>query len=746
MYSLLIKLRLWMLFLVVVVVSACSDAGVKSLPISLSDSGSDSIELNQDVLNSKEEQLKIDKKTADFNARYVDLENAIEGALPFFPLSASVLNTRLEGALALAGERIAEIVSRENSELTFVNTMKALDEVFFIVNEQYGLIELLAETSSIEEVKAAARKASQKLQVWFVDFNSRKDVYEKLKALRDKDLGLNVADAKLLADTIQEFESQGFHLPEETQLQAQELKKKLAGLTSHFDEGLAESNKTVVTLTRDELGDISEVGLEQLASRKNADGNYDIRVAIYSSDVLPVLEYVPVEATRKKIYVARDNRAESQNSKVVEEILQTRIRLAKLLGEKSWAHYAMKGKMAESPEIALPFVEGLAHRLKPKLDQELEALAKLKSEETGHGNAVINVWDVSYFERIRIESEFNFDLNTLKPYFEYNHVFGAMVEHYQELFDLKISKVQNVPYVWEGKVELYELHDKTSNNFLGFLYLDMFPRPETEKYGHFAMFPVRSGIKFANGVYRRPVASLVCNFPEGADGNPALLSLDNVETLFHEFGHAIHHLLSQAEHTSQAGTNVPWDFVEAPSQFLEYFVTDSRAIKKIAKHVDDGSTISDETLEKLRASKLANIGRTYARQMQFAVGDLRLHSLLQDENVSFEEINKLYSDTASEVYIPTGFDSKQLTNFAHIMSGGYHAGYYGYSWSDVIAADLASKFEESADGFYDKQLGLKYRAEILEAGASRPILESIEAFLGRTFNDDAFLRKLGLGL
>ena len=333
-------------------------------------------------------------------------------------------------------------------------------------------------------------------------------------------------------------------------------------------------------------------------------------------------------------------------------------------------------------------------------------------------------------------------MSALKKYFSYDSTLNGMFKVFERIFKIEIEFVE-APYTWEEKVKLIRISDAVTKKALGFLYLDMFPRPQTEKYGHFAMFTIRSGKLLANGMYRRPVAALICNFPLPQGDKPSLLDFGQVETLFHEFGHALHGIVTEAKFAQFAGTRVARDFVEAPSQMLESWVNDKDVLDTFAVNYEDASDkFPADALVKIKKASLATIGMHYRRQLAFGKMDLMLHQNIGAQ----QEINTAtYTNQVLEdVYLAFPEDTAMVNSFGHLW-GGYDAGYYGYAWADNLSADMASMFEDAPDKFLDIEMGMKLRREIYQTGSSRDITTSIESFLGRESNSEAFLKKLGIG-
>jgi thimet oligopeptidase len=309
---------------------------------------------------------------------------------------------------------------------------------------------------------------------------------------------------------------------------------------------------------------------------------------------------------------------------------------------------------------------------------------------------------------------------------------------YQQIFGLKFERV-DPPYKWISDLQLYAVSDSKNGEPLGLFYLDMFPR--AGKYNHFAQFGLIDGKLLDDGKYQRPTVTLVCNFPSPSAGKPSLLAHSDVETLFHEFGHAMHSIMTRAKYARFSGTSVPRDFVEAPSQMLENWVWDKKVLDSFAADYRDPSKkIPSEILAKLKESKLGVEGTRYRRQLSFGLTDLTMHTAIHNENA--KEILPLSNKVLGEVFFPMAPDTAFVAYFGHLM--GYDAGYYGYAWADAIAADMATVFEKAPNGYFDQDAGLRLRKEIYEPGNSRDVNISIEKFLGRPRSLEPFLKRIGI--
>jgi thimet oligopeptidase len=393
--------------------------------------------------------------------------------------------------------------------------------------------------------------------------------------------------------------------------------------------------------------------------------------------------------------------------------------------------------MAKTTTNAIQFCEQL-RTVCSRFDANRKSFANLL-KQTGDANAKIHIWDWRYFSNQLKKEKYTVDAEQLRIYFPYEKVLAGMFDIYQSIFGVEFRRVP-APYQWCDGLYLYAVSDAVTAEPLGFFYLDMFPREG--KYHHFAQFPLIEGKLLPDGTYQRPTVALVCNFPPPSTNAPSLLSHTDVETLFHEFGHAMHSLLTRASYARFSGTSVPRDFVEAPSQMLENWVWEKKVLDGFAAdYRNPTNRIPGTILEKLKEARLATIGAFYRRQLSFALMDLTLHTHIKDGGK--QDAVKLSNEVLGRVFLPLPEDTAFVAYFGHLM--GYDAGYYGYAWADAIAADMATVFEKSPRGYFDKAVGRRLRDDIYAPGDSRDVNISIEKFLGRPRSLEPFLKTIGIG-
>ena len=664
------------------------------------------------------------KRAAAFNAVIT---------VPQFETTINGLRFALKQTLAVGNAALDRLGALKPGEVTFENTVRALDDIGYQISLTDDRLGLIKETSTDAALRAAATDALKALEEWSVGIDYREDVYKALKAYADRKPRLKGEDARLLAETMRDYRRAGLDLPKPQRDEVEKMRKNLTRLTTDFESNVTKAQKAV-KFTKAELEGVPE---SFLAQTKTGADEYTVMANI-TWHYISVMDNAKREETRKKLLIEHDNLARAANIPLVEKILPLRDDIARKLGYKTWADYQIEVKMAGTAASAIDFLEKLKTGLQPKFDAELAEFRRLKIKETGDTNAQICVWDWRYFSNQLKKEKYNVDAEQLRVYFPYQRVLDGMFTIYQTLFGLKFERVEP-PYKWIGDLQLYAVSDAKTGEPLGLFYLDMFPREG--KYNHFAHFRLIEGKVMTGGKYQRPTVALICNFPSPTKDKPSLLSHSDVETIFHEFGHAMHSMMTRAKYGRFSGTSVPGDFVEAPSQMLENWVWDKKVLDSFAAdYRDPAKKIPADILAKLKEAKLATEGTRYRRQLSFALMDLTLHTQIHGNNAT--EALPLSNKVLSEVFLPMAPDTAFVAYFGHLM--GYDAGYYGYAWADAIAADMATVFEQAPNGYYDQAAGRRLRVEIYEPGNSRDANESIEKFLGRKRSLEPFLKKIGI--
>jgi thimet oligopeptidase len=655
--------------------------------------------------------------------------------VPTFETTPETIRATVEKTIAGGNTGLDRIGKLGPGEVNFPNTIHALDDVGYTIQSAANRLGLIQQTSTNAAVRDAATDGIKKLDEWSVGLDYREDVYAAVKAFADTKPQLNGEDKKLFEETLRDYRRAGLELPKAERDEVEKLRKQLTALETDYENNVTKAQQSL-KFTKAELDGVPEAFLAQEGIKTSPD-EYTLKANI-TFHYLMVEDNAKREDTRKRMMIAQCNLAREENIPLLQKILVLRDEIAHQLGYASYADYATETRMVKNAATAIDFLQNLEKGLQPKFDTELEEFRQLKIKEAGDTNAQIYVWDWRYFANGLKKTKYNVDAEQLRVYFPYQHVLDGMFAIYQRIFGLKFERVEP-PYKWIGDLQLYTVSDAKTGEPLGLFYLDMFPREG--KYHHFAQFGIIEGKLLPDGKYQRPVCALICNFPPPQPDKPSLMSHDEVETIFHEFGHAMHTILTRAKYSRFSGTSVPQDFVEAPSQMLENWPWDKRVLDSFAAdYRDPNKKIPQAILNQLKAARLATEGTRYRRQISFGLMDLTLHTQIHATNA--DEVLPLSNKILSEVSLPVPPDTAFVAYFGHII--GYGAGYYGYAWADAIAADMATVFEKSPDGFFDKTTGMRMRREIYQVGDSRDINVSIEKFLGRPRSLDPFLKKIGI--
>jgi thimet oligopeptidase len=653
--------------------------------------------------------------------------------LPQFEMTTNEIFAVVRHTIAAGNADLDTIGALKPRKAGFENTIRALDDLGFQISLTANRLGLLKETFTDAVLRDAATDALKQLQEWTVGLDYREDVYKAVKAYADTKPSLSGEDAKLLSETMRDYRRAGLALPKPQRDEVEKMRKELASLTTDFESNINKTQKPL-KFTKAELEGVPESFLAQV---KTGEDEYTVKANI-TFHYMAIEENAKREDIRKKVLIEHDNLAREANLPLLAKILALRDDVAHKLGYKTWADYQTEVKMVKNGQTAIEFLQKLNAGLQPKFDAEVGEFRQIKARETGDANAKINIWDWRYYSNQLKKEKYTVDAEQLRVFFPYQHVLEGMFNIYQSIFGLKFERVEP-PFKWIGDLQLYAVSDSDTGEPLGLFYLDMFPRDG--KYNHFAQFDIVPGKLLAGGKYQRPTVALVCNFPTPAKDKPSLLSHQDVETLFHEFGHAMHSIMTRAKFNRFSGTSVPRDFVEAPSQMLENWVWDKKVLDSFAADYRDPSKkIPEDVLARLKEAKLAVEGTRYRRQLSFGLTDLTLHTQIHDDNV--QQVVPISNKVLGDVFFPMAQDTAFVAYFGHLMH--YDAGYYGYAWADAIAADMATVFEHAPNGYFDKATGRRLRTEIYEPGDSRDVNVSIEKFLGRPRSLEPFLAKLGI--
>ncbi len=588
------------------------------------------------------------------------------------------------------------------------------------------------------------------LSEYSTEIGQNKKLYAALESLANNDdfLSLSGAQQKVITNALRDFKLSGVNLIDSKQKQFKKNMQKLAELQSKFQDNILDATNAW-TKKIDDIKLLSglpdtEIALaKQTAEQRNDNTGWLLTLEFPS--YFGVMTYADNRSLRQEVYTAFVTRASDQgpdagrwdNSKIIEEILQRRYECAKLLGFDNYAEYSLATKMAQSSEQVLNFLNDLADKSYTVAKAELAELSAFAIEQDNLDR--FEAWDVLYYSEKLRQQKYNITQEELKPFFPDSQVLSGLFAIVEKLYGLHIKEKSSIDS-WHDSVRFFEIYDQ-DERLRGQFYLDLFARQN--KRGGAWMDTCRSRMSI-NGITQHPVAYLNCNFSPGVGNDPALLTHSEVITLFHEFGHGLHHMLTQIDYPSISGINgVSWDAVELPSQFMENWCWERQALDLISAHYQSNKPIPDEMLSRLRAAKNFESAMMMVRQLEFGLFDFRLHREYQPE--SGLQFMTILEEVRNQVAVINTPEYNRFTHsFAHIFAGGYAAGYYSYKWAEVLSADAYSLFEEN--GIFDASTGQKFLKSILEQGGSKEAMDLFVEFRGRKPTVDALLKQCGLCL
>lgn len=557
---------------------------------------------------------------------------------------------------------------------------------------------------------------------------------------------LSIAKQTAINNALRDFELSGIGLPAEKQKRYGEIVARLSDLSALFSNNVLDATMAWSKLITDEteLAGLPESALGAAKERAMAKEQTGWLLTLDMPSYLPVMMYADNQALREEMYTAFVTRASDQgpnagqfdNSELITEIVALRHELATLLGFEHYSNKSLATKMAQSPEQVLGFLNDLAKRAKPQGEAELKSVFEFA--KTQHGVDNLNAWDITYYSEKQKQHLFSINDEDLRPYFPENRVLAGLFEVIKRVFGIR-AKIREGVDVWHPEVQFYDLFDE-SGELRGSFYLDLYAREN--KRGGAWMDDCVGALRLGQGELQKPVAYLTCNFTRPIGDKPALFTHDEVITLFHEFGHGIHHMLTKIDASGVSGINgVPWDAVELPSQFLENWCWEEEALSFISGHVETGEPLPKSMLDKMLEAKNYQAAMFILRQLEFGLFDFRLHH--EYDPAKGVDILGLLAEVKSQVaVIKSPSFNRFAHSFSHIFAGGYAAGYYSYLWAEVLSADAFSRFEE--EGIFNSQTGRDFLENILSKGGSEAPMVLFKRFRGREPSLDALLRHYGI--
>jgi len=609
------------------------------------------------------------------------------------------------------------------------------------LSRSWGAVNHLNAVADNPALRAAYNESLPLVTEFHTRIGADERLYAKYKAIASSPAAksLNPARQRALSNAMRDFVLGGAELQGAARERYAAIQDRQAALSQQFSEHVLDATDGFSCyVTEAELAGVPDDVKASTRAAAQADGQPGHKLTLHLPNYLPVMQYGENRALRERLYTAYSTRASElgppavDNSAVMRELLALRQEEARLLGYANFAEVSLVPKMADSPAEVMAFLRDLARRARPYAEKDLAELREFARSELGLDD--LQAWDQSFASEKLKEHRYAFSDQEVKPYFTETKVLEGLFRIIETLFEVSI-RPDSAP-VWHPTVRFFRI--ERAGQLVGQFYLDPYARPG-KRPGAW-MDDVRGRWARPDGITQTPVAHLVCNFASPVDGKPALLTHDDVTTLFHEFGHGLHHMLTKVNDVGVAGiSGVEWDAIELPSQFMENFCWEWQVLKHMTAHVDTGEPLPQALYDKMLAAKNFQSGLQMLRQVEFSLFDIRLHAEPGSENA----VQAVLDDVRREVAVVKVPPFNRFQHgFSHIFAGGYAAGYYSYKWAEVLSADAWSAFEET--GTLNPETGRRYREAILEAGGSRPAIDSFKAFRGREPRIDALLRHQGM--
>ena len=623
----------------------------------------------------------------------------------------------------------------------FVQPMEDANER---LSRAWGPVSHLNSVMNSTELREAYNACLPKITQYYAEMSQNLALFAKFKALKVSAgyMLLNPAQKKIIDNELRGFRLGGAELPEDQKPRFLEIQEALARQSAKFEENLLDATNAFSLLITDaaDLAGLPDDVIQAAHEAATRDGNSGWKFTLHAPSYMPIMQYADKRELREQIYRAYVTRAsefgtpELDNTALIDQIVRLRREDAMMLGFASYAEESLATKMAETPQQVKDFLSELGARAKPYAERDMQELRDFARDELGLSD--LQSWDATYAsEKLRV-ARYAFSDQEVKQYFPESKVLPGMFKVVETIYGLDIRPAH--AEAWHRDVKFFDIRDR-SGALIGQFYLDLYAR-EHKRGGAWMDDALTRRRK--DGAIQTPVAYLTCNFSAPVGGRPALFTHDEVNTLFHEFGHGLHHLLTKIEDMGVSGINgVEWDAVELPSQFMENFCWEWDVLKHLTEHVDTKAPLPRALFDKMVAAKNFQSGLQTLRQIEFSLFDIRLHD--DFDPASGKTALQLLQEVRAQVAVMQPPDYNRFpNNFSHIFAGGYAAGYYSYKWAEVLSADAYSLFEEN--GVLSEEVGHRFWSEILGVGGSRPALESFVAFRGREPSMDALLRHNGM--
>lgn len=666
---------------------------------------------------------------------------------PFSQIKPEHVKPAVEQAIADCRAKIEQVL-KDNEAPNWENVIAPIEEVDDRLSRIWSPVSHMNSVVNSDELREAYESCLPMLSEYGTWVGQHKGLFEAYKAIKADESyeELTQAQKKTITDSLRDFELSGIGLPADEQHRYGEISKRMSELGSKFSNNVLDATMGWTKHVTDEK-ELAGMPDSALAAAKAAAEAKELEGYLLTLDIpsyLPVMTYCDNQELRKELYEAYVTRAsdrgpnagEWDNSEIINEQLKLRHEIARMLGFNTFSEKSLATKMAENPSQVLGFLNDLASKAKPQGEREVEDLRQFAKSEFGVEE--LNLWDIAYYSEKQKQHLFQISDEELRPYFPEAKAVSGLFEVLKRVFGMTVKEREGVD-TWHESVRFFDIFD-SENKLRGSFYLDLYAREH--KRGGAWMDECRVRRINGEGELQTPVAYLTCNFNRPIGDKPALFTHDEVVTLFHEFGHGIHHMLTQVETGSVSGINgVPWDAVELPSQFLENWCWEEDALAFISGHYETGEPLPKEMLDKMLAAKNFQSAMFILRQLEFGLFDFTLHTEF-DPEVGPRVLETLAEVKSKVAVLPSLEWNRFSHSFSHIFAGGYSAGYYSYLWAEVLSSDAFSRFEE--EGIFNAETGKSFLNNILEMGGSEEPMELFKRFRGREPEIDALLRHSGI--
>lgn len=681
--------------------------------------------------------------------------------IPWASLTPDNIDADITRALSVAEQRLEEIRQVTDNQATYQNTFGALELAAEELERGWGRLSHLDSVDDNPEQRTAMNAMLPQVSAFYSQISLDPKIWKVLKAFAGSEAvaALSPVQQRFVEETCADFIQAGANLPAESKTLVADIDAELSQITKKFSENVLDSTNAWELVIDDEkrLTGLPEMAkesarLDALQNGHGSEGAAKYRFTLQHPSMGPVMQHAADDALRKEIWeangtVGRDG--DYDNTALIWKILELRQRKAEALGHASFPDLVLQRRMAKNGQAALDFTEDLHARIKQQFLKETEDLQAYKAEKTGTGSAPLEPWETGYWAEKRRKEQYDFDDEALRPYFPVTQVMEGMFSITSKIFGIRIKQRDAVygkdeegkVQVWHEDCMFYDVFDTETDELLGSFYADWHPRPT--KRGGAWMNSLKTGGPQEGGGREPHLGLMIGNMTKPVGDKPALLDHREVETIFHEFGHLLHHLLGDVEVRSLSGTNVPWDFVELPSQIMENFCWDRESLDMFAKHYETGETIPEALFQKMVAAKNYMSASAFMRQLSLGKLDLELHQNYKEYKGG--DLDQLDTEILKEYKAPLATESPTITRrFSHLFSGpvAYASGYYSYKWAEVLDADAFTRFQE--EGILNTETGMRFRREILARGNSRPVDESYRAFMARDPELQPLLERAGL--